>query len=32
MKEKKLIAFDLYDTCFSIQQEHLCYAQLFSDL
>ncbi|EKD24827.1 MAG: HAD superfamily hydrolase [uncultured bacterium (gcode 4)] len=32
MKEKKLIAFDLYDTCFSIQGEHLCYAQLFSDL
>jgi hypothetical protein len=34
MKEKKLIAFDLYDTCFAftIPQENLSYKKLFSDL
>jgi len=34
MKEKKLIAFDLYDTCFTftVPQERLSYKQIFSDL
>jgi phosphoglycolate phosphatase-like HAD superfamily hydrolase len=34
MKDKKLIAFDLYDTCleFTIPSEQLSYKQLFYDL
>lgn len=34
MKEKKLIAFDLYDTCFAftLPQAKFPYKQLFSDL
>ncbi len=32
MKEKKLIAFDLYDTCFSIENANMAYRQLFFDL
>ena len=32
MKEKKLIAFDLFDTCLELQQPNISYKQLFSDL
>lgn len=32
MKDKKLIAFDLYDTCFALQEPNISYKKLFSDL
>lgn len=32
MNTKKLIAFDLFDTCFALQQDNLSYKQLFTDL
>jgi FMN phosphatase YigB (HAD superfamily) len=32
MKEKKLIAFDLFDTCFDLPQANISYKNLFSAL